>query len=115
MGPGTRIITNLVEGIMPTDYNDKVAMQHDVDYLLAEDFTDILNADSSFSKSVTGVEGSTASGLLNLKNTIRQIIFPNDNKIPVNFELTRDEVQSIADLLNLRVNDKFSGGAGNDW
>ncbi len=33
MGPGTRVITNVLEGVKPVNYVDALALQHDIRYL----------------------------------------------------------------------------------
>lgn len=33
LGPGTPVVTNIINRIKPVDRNDAVAMQHDIDYL----------------------------------------------------------------------------------
>jgi hypothetical protein len=33
MGPGTQVITNLINGVKPVNYTDALAIRHDLEYL----------------------------------------------------------------------------------
>lgn len=52
MGPGTRVIANILEGVEPTSYNDALALRHDIEYLkggekFRSDLKAIIGSDSS--------------------------------------------------------------------
>lgn len=57
MGPGTKIIENLLDHKVPTSYNDYVAMQHDIAYL------DKSDDDAADTKAIRDAELITPTGL----------------------------------------------------
>lgn len=49
LGPGTKIIHNMLNNVTPVDHLDRTAYDHDWDYFSARDSNDINKADDSFS------------------------------------------------------------------
>lgn len=97
-GPGTHVIDNLINDLQPTDSVDYVAREHDVDYVLADEFQDIYEADKNFIENTSGDEGFMASTLLRLKNLIKT----KDLSDKINIEFTDEERMLINDLYELR-------------
>ena len=104
LGPGTKLVTNLVSGNLPTDYNDLVAMQHDYQYVMAADLSDIQMADSEFIKDTAGFEGmltATAMAGKVLMNEANALIGAGQ---PDFFsKLTKQEIQYISELYDIRL------------
>lgn len=103
-GPGTHNIENMINNLEPTDSIDDLARHHDADYVLAENYGDILDADREFITEAKGDEGIAASILLRLKNIAK--FKPDDT--PINTHLTDEERMYIADLLAYRENQKHT-------
>lgn len=70
VGPGTNVVKNLIEGVVPASHNDLIALEHDVDYLLAENSRDIETADRKFKDRVKGIDGSVYSLMIDLKEKL---------------------------------------------
>jgi len=54
LGPGTKIITSIYNNVQPTSDADRIARQHDVDYLLGNQFSS--QADITAIKRATGTD-----------------------------------------------------------
>ncbi len=100
MGPGTRVITNLIEDLKPTDYMDQVSLDHDLDYVFAETSSDIIRADIDYVNQSQGIEGVLAAAAIIAKDTRSQALLPARLK---KMQLTSDEVNAIIDLYGLRA------------
>jgi hypothetical protein len=59
VGPGTHVITKIVNSVMPTSATDAIALKHDVDYLIANDnYNEIVRADMrAITQSDFGIQG----------------------------------------------------------
>jgi len=57
MGPFTPIESNILNGIRPKSYNDKIAMYHDIDYLSNEE--PIMSDLKAIALSDNSIEGNT--------------------------------------------------------
>lgn len=113
MGPGTRVVTNLVNDVKPTDYMDTISLEHDIDYVFAETMADIREADKLYGDQAKGLEGLLAHKALETKNAYDDLMHimgksPVDSRYrPLNkpgWDMSADEIQAIADLLALRKN-----------
>lgn len=98
LGPGTKVITNLIAGVTPTSVNDRVAMEHDFDYVLSEDVSDIQYADRNFENKSTGLLGLFADAALAAKSVLGY-----DNSFISELNLSKDEQQLISDLYHYRT------------
>jgi len=98
LGPGTRVVTNLIENYMPRDVADERALEHDFLYLMAEDVSDIVRADNEFYRVGDGFETIASAGLLKAKSLLPGV----DKSFLTDLNLTNDEIQYIADLATLR-------------
>jgi hypothetical protein len=61
MGPGTHIINNILNGVLPATYNDMIALIHDINYLqyAGDDVTQSdFDAINSFDAGLSGIAGS---------------------------------------------------------
>lgn len=111
MGPGTKVITNLLNNLKPTDDVDKAAFEHDIDYVMAEDYEDIIAADDRFAQNAPGVEGYLASKLIGVKNSAKHIanMFDKDPSgymhEPSAWTPSPGEFNAISDLIALRKSD----------
>lgn len=99
MGPGTKIITNIYRKIPYINYNDHVALHHDIDYVRANgNFIKTLKADI---KAIRSSDQSLSGLALKTGLTIRSILsILTMNKI--NFSRTAktdEEANIIADYL----------------
>lgn len=94
MGPGTKIITNLRNNLMPTDNADLLSMKHDVAYLLANDIGDIQTADRAFRSNAIDYESMIAGAALKAKNILGfDEYFLSNNKLTEN---QRIEISKMA-------------------
>lgn len=86
LGPGTDIIGNLHRGVLPTDDADLLALNHDFEYLMANNTADIQRADIEFLANSSNAE-SVLSGLaLSAKSLVGlDPLFLGDEQ-PSNFE-----------------------------
>lgn len=98
MGPGTKLTHNLIDDLLPTDYMDAISLDHDFEYLMAENKQDVLDADQRFSERATGPEGTVASLALSFKNKL-PFGFVDENSLQ---KLTDDEIQILSDLYTYR-------------
>lgn len=48
LGPGTKVLSNLNNNVLPTDVTDLASLKHDVAYLLSKNQLDIIDADLDF-------------------------------------------------------------------
>lgn len=103
LGPGTKIINNLNKGIVPTDNADKLALQHDIDYLLANDGYEIISADINYLKNVVDSEGLGAGMMLMVKDILgfTDVFLSNDN--------IDDNTRRIIETKRDRIIEKYTG------
>lgn len=70
LGPGTKVIHNYINNVLPVDQLDKIAYEHDWDYLVAENTNEILTADKKFNTKAL-YNGSLITPLMiNIKNKL---------------------------------------------
>lgn len=105
LGPGTKFVTNLVSGLLPTDDADYLAMHHDYQYVMAESPSDIYQADRDFLSEASDVESILSGTLLATKaglqdQALSSLLGLGAN--PGDFQLNPKEVQQIMDLFELR-------------
>jgi hypothetical protein len=70
LGPGTAIVSNLINQLKPRDVADKNALIHDTAYLLAQNMQDVIQSDKDFNNNnlTLDLESILASKMLALKN-----------------------------------------------
>lgn len=95
LGPGTKIIHNLLGEIKPKSVIDQIAFEHDWDYLGAETNKDMQEADRRFKDSSLGLGGVGSAAALAI--ALKQRII-NDDKFMSN--LSSDERQALVQLKN---------------
>jgi hypothetical protein len=95
LGPGTRVVSKVRAGVLPTSHTDALALQHDIDYLTAgEKFNSDLRA---ITRSDTSIQGIA----MKLGLTTRMVLDAMTHAFPYlpNFHLngyyTKDDVRSI--------------------
>jgi hypothetical protein len=98
IGPGTHVISNVINGILPYDKNDAIALIHDINYLLhpGEDVTYYDNL------AIDNFDPFTFSGLTGkLGLTIKKLLpVEFNNKLPTK---TLDETKIIGSVLQKYV------------
>lgn len=104
MGPGTRIATNIVNNVKPTNHTDHVALHHDLDYLRAQNnYWDLLKADA---RAVINDDFSWSGKAMKLGLTARSLISTLTFN-QVNFgdtSLSKEEAQFLTDYLEEQHN-----------
>ncbi len=72
LGPGTKVVSNILSGMKPTDTADENALIHDFEYLKADDYSDIIRADNTFNRNnlTLDLESVLAEKALKIKNNI---------------------------------------------
>lgn len=113
IGPGTKVIDKIMSGVMPVDKADLLSMQHDFDYLLANNEKDIRQADVKFYSQSNDLESVAASLALELKHQIGfDPMFVNDKRLTT-LEIQR--LQNMLDKLKYDYERSQAGGATDDW
>lgn len=109
MGPGTHIITNILNGKKPVSETDAIALQHDIDYLTSEEpiFSD-LRAIYKSGFDLQGIAMKTGLGLRTIVDALLHTTpfipnFTHINGRQVNdIDMTDEE---LIPLLRQRAND----------
>lgn len=102
LGPGTNIIKNLREQVMPVDMADNNAMMHDVAYATSKNEYDMIDADLDFVKNrIPDAENALAYLSLTAKNILG--IGPHIK----DYGLDENDITIIKDYAN-RLNAKFN-------
>ncbi len=92
MGPGTRIVYNIINRIYPNSYTDAIAVLHDVDYLAANDNLSATIADL---RAISRTDSSLQSWVMKLGLSLRAIF-----QLPLyNVGMTRDVTEVHKRLL----------------
>lgn len=106
-GPGTPVITNILDEVQPTNDNDFYAMLHDYEYIMAQTPQDILNADDRFNNNVDGVNGTFAKWAMKLKNVLGVERLQTSN-----YKFTDDQ-RALLDYKYAKIKQKY--GKELDW
>lgn len=72
LGPGTHVINNVINKIQPVSRTDAIALVHDVDYLLASNDQDAINADN---RALTMADNSAQGLAMQLGLNTRKQLF----------------------------------------
>lgn len=102
-GPGTHVISNILNGVQPVDYLDSVSLQHDLDYSRSSTLSEILKADDKMIKDINtrsdfgifSAEDTLANLALKFKNILGstygvQETPLSDNEYSLLMELSRN-------------------------
>lgn len=97
MGPGTNIIKNLRDGVIPTDDADLNSLYHDVSYVTAKSLNDIVTSDRNFSNHSRSFDPESAIAKLALgtKNLTGFASFHDFDLDPTDLSLIDDYVKQI--------------------
>jgi len=69
-GPFTDLIDNLIREVIPVDDADFIAMEHDYDYLMANNVNDVYAADIKFANNAQDFESKTLGAILLAKHEL---------------------------------------------
>lgn len=106
LGPGTHVVNNILNGVLPVSETDSYALQHDYDYLSATSLQDVYEADNSFGlkNDIIGGFNPPNNALTTLARTILKL--KNDIGLTEKFwtksnnDLDQEDLQILRDKLN---------------
>ncbi len=99
LGPGTHVISNILNQVKPVDITDAIALQHDVNYVGSTTLQDIINADEQMISTINShyldgdvktTEDLIAVKALQLKNFLKSNYGINSGMTSQQYELLRD-------------------------
>lgn len=111
-GPGTKITTNILNGVEPKTEIDKIARQHDIDYINNQSFFGGLKADAKAIAQAIQTKITPESLAMLLGLTTRMIVntMTLDNMFSFNkdnYNLDQEQRETLVKFLNnqIKIND----------
>lgn len=98
LGPGTRVVTNLINDLLPTDEADFQALVHDFNYAKSNNhWADVFKADYDFQ--ANDFESAASKTLLMVKDVL---------EIPIKadiYNMNKPELEALSQLLSMRIDE----------